>query len=178
MAPRLDTMTPSEIADKALADFGYTAGTVPVEKIAKSHGIIIRYSPLDDELSGMIYIKDGQAIMGVNAIHHPNRQRFTIGHETGHYLMHRDTLMLSDEIHVDKGFPTTLMRDATSATGIERMEIQANQFAAALLMPKAVILSALEGKTFDIDNEKPIEELAKRLRVSKQALEFRIRNGL
>jgi Zn-dependent peptidase ImmA (M78 family) len=68
------------------------------------------------------------------------------------------------------------MRDTKSATGTELLEIQANQFAAELLMPRALIDLALDGKLVDIDDEEPIEELAKKFRVSKQALEYRIRN--
>lgn len=160
-------------AEQLLERFGPYSLPVPVEKIAKFLGAQVRFSPLDDELSGMVFIKDGTPIIGVNSLHHPNRQRFTIGHEVGHLDMHRE--MLSKEVHVDKGFPI-LMRDLTAATGIELLEVQANRFAAALLMPKAVLEAALASKDFDIDDEKPFAELAKKFRVSKQALEFRIRN--
>jgi Zn-dependent peptidase ImmA (M78 family) len=34
----------------------------------------------------------------------------------------------------------------------------------------------LAGKQYDIEDDSPIEELAKKFRVSKQALEYRIRN--
>jgi Zn-dependent peptidase ImmA (M78 family) len=132
----------------------------------------VRFSPLDDELSGMIYIKDGVPIIGVNSLHHPHRQRFTIAHELGHLQLHRD--MIESEVHVDKDFPV-LLRDQNSASGTEKVEIQANDFAAELLMPEALIQQALAGKRFDIDDDAPIEELAKKFRVSKQALEYRIR---
>ena len=59
---------------------------VRIERIAKVHGIRIRYEPLDDELSGMIFFKDNQAVIGVNAHHNPNRQRYTIAHELGHFF--------------------------------------------------------------------------------------------
>ncbi len=121
----------------------------------------------------MVYIKDGVPIIGVNSLHHPNRQRFTIAHELGHLELHRQ--MITSNVHVDKNFPA-LMRDRKSATGTEQIEIEANQFAAELLMPIALIEQALAGKQFDIDDDGPIEELAKKLRVSKQALEYRIRN--
>jgi Zn-dependent peptidase ImmA (M78 family) len=35
---------------------------------------------------------------------------------------------------------------------------------------------ALGGKPFDIDDDGPLDELAKKFRVSRQALEYRIRN--
>jgi Zn-dependent peptidase ImmA (M78 family) len=135
-------------------------------------GVQVRYSPFDDDLSGMIYIKDGIPIIGVNSLHHPHRQRFTIAHELGHLELHRE--MITSKVHVDKDFPV-LMRDPKSATGTERVEIEANQFAAELLMPEALIKQALESKPFDIDDDSPIEELAKKFRVSRQALEYRIR---
>jgi len=144
-----------------------------VERIAKALGAQVRFSPFDAELSGMVYIKDGVPIIGVNSLHHSNRQRFTIAHELGHLELHRQ--MITSNVHVDKKFPA-LMRDPKSATGTEQIEIEANQFAAELLMPIALIEQALAGKQFDIDDDGPIEELAKKFRVSKQALEYRIRN--
>jgi Zn-dependent peptidase ImmA (M78 family) len=135
-------------------------------------GAQVRYSPFDDDLSGMIYIKDGIPIIGVNSLHHPHRQRFTIAHELGHLELHRE--MITSKVHVDKDFPV-LMRDPKSARGTEKVEIEANQFAAELLMPEALIKQALESEPFDIDDDSPIEELAKKFRVSRQALEYRIR---
>ena len=88
----------------------------------------------------MIYIKDGVPIIGVNSLHHPNRQRYTIAHELGHLELHRQ--LITSEVHVDKGFPV-LMRDPKSATGTELHEIEANQFAAELLMPRTLIEQAL-----------------------------------
>jgi Zn-dependent peptidase ImmA (M78 family) len=159
-------------ARQLLARHGIQSVPTPVEKIAKAMGAQVRFSPFDDDLSGMIYIKDGVPIIGVNSLHHPLRQRFTIAHELGHLELHRE--MITSEVHVDKAFPV-LMRDPKSATGTEKIEIEANQFAAELLMPEALIKQALESEPFDIDDDGPIEELAKKFRVSKQALEYRIR---
>ena len=150
-----------------------TAAPVPVQKIAKSLGARIRRSPLDEELSGMIYLKGRTPIIGVNALHHANRQRFTIAHEIAHLELHRESIV--DQVHIDRKFPV-LMRDAKSATGTECMEIEANRFAAELLMPTFLLSEMLKKKGFDIDDEKPLASLARKFRVSKQALEYRIRN--
>lgn len=160
-------------AQELLARLAIKSPPIPVEKIAKALGAQVRFAPFDDELSGMVYVKDGVPIIGVNSLHHPNRQRFTIAHELGHLELHRE--MITSNVHVDKDFPA-LMRDTNSATGTEQIEIQANQFAAELLMPRSMIDQALAGKQFDIDDDRPIEELAKKFRVSKQALEYRIRS--
>jgi Zn-dependent peptidase ImmA (M78 family) len=68
------------------------------------------------------------------------------------------------------------VRDATSATGTEKIEIEANRFAAALLVPKLLLDQALKNRPFDIDGQSPLDELAKKFRVSKQMLEYRITN--
>jgi len=164
---------PETLAQEVLTRLSFRSLPVPVEKVAKALGAQLRFSPLDEELSGMIYIKDGIPIIGINALHHPNRQRFTIAHEIGHLELHRD--IISAEVHVDRQFPV-LMRDATSATGTEKIEIEANRFAAALLVPKLLLDEALKGRPFDIDGESPLNELAKKFRVSKQMLEYRISN--
>jgi Zn-dependent peptidase ImmA (M78 family) len=50
------------------------------------------------------------------------------------------------------------MRGTKSATGTEKIEIEANQFAAELLMPSALLDHALSGKPFDIEDETPLED--------------------
>jgi Zn-dependent peptidase ImmA (M78 family) len=173
--PNKQNDEPATRVQALLAQFGVRAAPVPVDKIAKGLGAQLRFSPLDDELSGMIYISEGTPIIGINALHHPNRQRFSLAHEVAHLVLHRP--LISGKVHVDKEFRVAVLnRDTTSALGTEKIEIEANQFAAELLMPTAWFIAALESKAFDIDNEGPLDELAKKFRVSRQALEFRIRN--
>lgn len=160
-------------ATELLRQLGITDAPIPVDLIAKRLGVEIRFSPLDDELSGMVFINDGKAIIGVNSMHHPNRQRFTIAHELGHFVLHKK--YITNEIHVDKKF-RVLMRDGKSTTGTELIEIQANRFAASLLMPEDLVAKLLDERTFDIDDETPLMELAKQFKVSKQTMEYRIRN--
>ncbi len=78
-------------------------------------------------------------------------------------------------MHVDKVF-AVLMRDVDAASGIDAIEIEANRFAAALLMPEFLLRSSLQSRVLDIDDEKPLGELAQRFRVSRQAMEFRLGN--
>lgn len=156
-----------------LEEYGIAGAPIPVERIAESLGAEIRRSVLDDSLSGMIYLRGQKPIIGVNSMHHQNRQRFTIAHETAHLILHKDQIV--DHVHVDRRFPV-LMRDAKSATGIERIEIEANRFAAELLMPTFLLLRALKTRGFDIDDEEPLRRLARHFRVSTQALQYRISN--
>ncbi len=163
----------SERVQSLLVDNEVTAPPVPVKLIAKSLKAQLRYSPLDDELSGMVYVNEGAPIIGVNALHHPNRQRFTIAHECGHLVLHKGQITM--EVHVDKDFPM-LMRDSVSAAGVNEMEIEANHFAAELLMPEALLTNALGDEPFDIDNESAVSTLAKTFKVSPSAMRFRLGN--
>ena len=160
-------------ATELLREHDITAAPVPVERIAKGLEAQLRFSPLDNELSGMVYVKGGTPIIGINALHHPNRQRFTLAHEVGHLVLHRAEI--TKQIHVDKGFPM-LMRNAASATGVDEMEIEANFFAAELLMPVEFLARSLEGQSFDIDDEGAFNTLAKEYRVSAAAMRFRLGN--
>jgi Zn-dependent peptidase ImmA (M78 family) len=162
------------IAEKLVRDFGVRAPAVPVDRIAKSLGAQLRFSPLDDELSGMIFVKEGTPIIGVNSLHHPNRQRFTIAHEVAHLVLHKK--MITTSVHVDKQFPM-LLRGSTASLGTDEIEIEANNFAARLLIPKFLLDEALVDLPFgDIDDDAPMEALAKKFRVSRKMLEFRIAN--
>ena len=170
--PRHQDLTPEEHARRLRTRLKILTIPVPVDRIAKALGAEIRLSPLDDELSGMIYVKkDATPVIGVNALHHPNRQRFTIAHEIGHLEMHR--ALIEQKVHVDKAFPM-LRRDATSATGTNAIEIAANRFAAELLVPEEVLAAMIGDRVIDIDDDRPIEELARKFKVSKKAMEFRV----
>jgi len=107
-------------------------------------------------------------MIGVNSLHHPNRQRFTIAHELGHIQLHRP--LIESEIHLDKG---SLKRDALSAQGIDPHEIEANTFAAELLMPQMLLEAVLGERSIDLEDEDAIASLAKRFRVSDAAMRFR-----
>ena len=172
----LGDATPSAAAEALLRRHNITKVPVPLERIARAEGAQVRYVPLDHELSGMVYVKQNTPFIGVNALHHPNRQRFTIAHEIGHLILHRDRI--SNAVHVDKEFRITLglRRDTQSALGTDQMEIQANQFAASLLMPLFFVEHIMGAREFDIDNDGPVEKFARQLRVSTQALQYRIRN--
>lgn len=160
-----------EAARTVLRDFGVKAVPVPVERIIKSRNIILQYAPLEESLSGMAYIKDGVGIIGINALHHPNRQRFSAAHELGHHELHAPEI--EKAIHVDKEF-RVLLRDNISSQGVDPLEIEANAFASELLMPSEFLVSALDAGGLDIEDDAGIEALARKFRVSASAMRFRL----
>ena len=157
-------------ARETLAQYGAVQLPVPVEKIIKRLGISVRFSPLDDELSGMAVIKDGVSVIGVNALHHPNRQRFTMAHELGHHVMHSD--LINGMIHIDKGF--TLWRGKLAEQGTDVIEIEANALASELLLPRDLISNVAGLESLDMDDEHRMHIFAKRFKVSTMALRYRL----
>jgi Zn-dependent peptidase ImmA (M78 family) len=139
---------------------------VAVEAIARQCQISVQYVPLDDEISGMAFIRNDVAIIVVNAVHHPNRQRFTLAHELAHHILHANDLR--DHVHVDTA---VLQRNEKSSAGNDIKEVEANSFAAELLMPQALLKAF--GRV-DVNDEWKVAELARKFRVSPAAMAIRL----
>ena len=140
-----------------------------MEQIAESYGIELRYEPAEQELSGALIRKGRkEVVIGVNSSHHPNRQRFTIAHEIAHFLLHEGI-----KVHVDQDFRVNL-RDEQSSKAVSLEEIEANRFAAELLMPAAFVTR--DTKRFQTFDEETKQRLANRYRVSKHAMGIRLAN--
>ena len=58
--------------------------------------------------------------------------------------------------------------------GWDRKEIQANQFAAELLVPQRFLIQELRGRIVDVEDEDLVSELAGKFQVSRQMMTFRI----
>jgi Zn-dependent peptidase ImmA (M78 family) len=85
------------------------------------------------------------------------RKRFTVAHEVGHFVLHRNQIgeSLTDDELYRSGLST-------------RQEAQANRFAADILMPKDLIL-----KTINRLGDDP-QVLASEFKVSEAAMRIRL----
>lgn len=160
----------SDLLDKC----GINAPPVPVEVVAEKMGARLSLEPLSDEndISGILYRDDKHIIIGINSKHHPNRRRFSIAHEIGHLVLHKKDLFVDQEVKVD-------YRDATSSLAIDQKEIQANTFAAELLMPRQFVsreIARIIEKGSLGTKDKLIQDLSKKFKVSEQAMEYRLIN--
>ena len=155
------------IAREILERFGNHV-PVDVEAIAKSYNLSIRTQALEESVSGMLVIKDDGGLIGVNETHHPNRQRFTVAHELGHFLLHRH----ASNVFIDTG--PIFFRDESSSDGSKLREIQANRFAAELLMPRRILVELLRSERFDPSDDAALRRMANRIGVSSQALLIRL----
>lgn len=138
---------------------------VKLSEVAEHLGIKIHRMSWPDDLCGAICIHDdGSATVGVNQHHHVHRQRFTAAHELGHFVLHADK---STQRHDLVG--SIFFR--THGTNADKIEREANEFAAELLMPHFMLKRDAE--------ELPEEDftasfLAQRYGVSEQAMTIRL----
>lgn len=160
----------SRVERKARELFLRLGCEVPVNpyEVAEACGLEVVGRELEDSVSGMLILDGNRGAIGVNRSHHPNRQRFTIAHELGHYLLHAEVA----RVFIDGS--GVFYRNPTSAEGTERQEIEANSFAAELLMPEAVLRERVGNHPVDGHDDVLIRKIADEFCVSSQALTIRL----
>jgi Zn-dependent peptidase ImmA (M78 family) len=162
-----------EAAARVLRESGFLGEVpTPIEAVATKRGAQVVRERLDRDVSGLLFRDDESVIIGVNDLHAPRRQRFTIAHEVGHLEMHKGRPLVLDHVRIN-------MRDATSSTATDVEEIEANQFAAAILMPSNLVIR--EAKRLLKDDPTATDAsivplLAHGFEVSEQAMEIRLVN--
>jgi len=161
-------------AYKVLRENNISKPPVPIEKIATVHGASLSYEPFEDKdaISGMLFRDGKKIVIGINSAHGRTRQRFSIAHELGHLLLHEGKLFVDKVARIN-------LRDETSSKATDREEIEANSFAAAILMPEDLVVSEVAKRLERSSNVKPdilISELARAFDVSNEAMDYRLRN--
>lgn len=152
-----------------LAESGVTDLPIPVERMARVLGAQVTYEPFEGEISGMLYRSQSTIVIGVNSRHAPTRQRFTVAHEIGHLMLHKGERVIIDR------FVRVNWRDGAS----NREEVQANQFAAGLLMPSSRVYEEINRALLGHRDPTPhdlVGMLAKRFDVSSAAMQYRLIN--
>lgn len=144
-----------------------TEAPVDVERIAELLNARVVRNDFDDEISGVLVRRSEETVIGVEQSQSPERQRFTIAHELGHLVLHD-----VGEVHVDK----VNFRSSLSSTAEDVEEVEANAFAASLLMPRAFVVADLQGQTVNIEDDDLIKRLARKYGVSTQAITYRLIN--
>lgn len=145
---------------------------IDVEKVAKFLQAEVIEEELDQDVSGLLLISQGKRTIAVNEAHADNRKRFTIAHELGHLMLHAVD-QDEDNVFIDR---KVFNRNSDASQGIYRQEIEANRFAAELLMPKRLLLNAIDelGDEIDLSDDDTLYELAKKFEVSTQAMAIRL----
>lgn len=152
-------LSPEEAAGKVLSDVGWD-GSLPINPtvIAKCYDIGVER---DDAFAGgtnsgkCVNLESGGRVILINPSDSTVRQRFTIAHELGHALMH------SDGVHERNG------GKSYNANNYRIIEVQANRFAAALLMPADLVTEAFQSGM-------DLAKLAEAFAVSQTAMRIRL----
>lgn len=119
-----------------------------------------------DGMSGALFQQAGTKIIYYNAQHPPVRQRFTVAHEIGHLILHGSE---NDFVDSDENVSWSFRSESLNQEDRDRArrEIQANMFAAALLIPRQELMNVL-AVTDDLS------DIANVFGVSRQAVAARI----
>jgi Zn-dependent peptidase ImmA (M78 family) len=155
-------------AVELLRDHNLLRAPVDVDHLARALGAEVFYEEMEDKVSGLLLYEESSAKIAVNKDHHRNRQRFTVAHEIAHLVLHASR---KKELWIDHEY---YFRSNDPRSGDEKAEVEANRFAADLLMPKELIVES-------IDSSLPLSDLgvarlALRFGVSEQAMMWRLVN--
>lgn len=109
------------------------------EIIGSLKGPIINYKKLKNH-EGRIVNGKQFSIITINEDSNIPRQRFTLAHEFGHYIMHKNKNLLYD-----------IEENLWDWDGYKTIETEANYFAAELLMPEEIFMRFTKKEPFSLD---------------------------
>ncbi len=115
--------------------------------------VIVRDWP--DDLSAMLLLQGGRAVIGLNRRHSPERRHFSFWHEVGHYLLHRAS------------GSRTLCSLSTQGASSHHAERAADRFAVDVLMPRDWVTRLHPGAS-------TVHDLARRFGVTTWAMSRRL----
>lgn len=139
---------------------------VDVRSLPKRLGISLKEAFLADGISGMLERSGDTFAITICANDPHTRQRFTLAHEIGHYMLHRH--LVGDGIDDDRAYRSTQIGKYHNTLIGPAEETEANKFAANLLMPRDLI---------DTEWNKPeatVQTMASLFQVSEHAMSIRL----
>ena len=145
----------------------------------------IIFEKLPFGVEGQASYEDKKIVLSESLLDKPDRMNFTLAHELGHLVLHSDILALYEGINGNQPVPI-------SEQELKWIDVQANNFASAILMPEIkftnvvkIIFSSLDLKVFPfvIDNQPfkaqllatILNHISTQFHVSKQAVFIRLK---
>lgn len=139
---------------------------IPIERLCSQFDISsIEYKHLDGMEGGLV--TDPDRCSGIILVRHDShyfRQRFTIGHELGHFLI--PSHMPGPDGRFLCSREDMCMQIASEQNKRARMEVEANRFSSLLLIPPHFLRKRLKGDP----NIRQLVELCSEFEVSKEAM--------
>lgn len=155
----------SQRAEQLLRDLGISSLPVDPITIAARHDIVVQpKANAGPGISGLLAkVGDTFGIMYATHLGNEGYERFSIGHELGHFFLpgHIDAVIGPDGLHASRaGFAS-----------FDRYEAEADHFSAGLLMPRPLFVAAIASAGEGLD---AVEKLATTCRTSLTATAIRL----
>lgn len=122
-----------------------------IKHLGKGYDLSVYAWNFGENIDGIVQKNGEQITIGYNELQHVHRQRFTVAHEIGHLLMGH--ISNNADYNLESKHPK---------------EIEANQFAAELLMPLAMLKNDVSNGLNDV------KVFAKKYLVSEEAMWWRV----
>lgn len=157
----------NELAEVIQTAYNIQAPIKDMKEVVKILGGDIEFC--NDVIDGCIEKKGNSFVIRLSEnIRNQLRMRFTIAHELGHLFLHMG-------YKIAPNIWNKVNTDSYNRFGFSKEEAQANEFAAAFLMPKNLYVEELK-KCIDMDGYVDIKKLANFFKVSQLAAVNRGKN--
>lgn len=150
-------------AKKIVTEYGFP---INLEKLAAQNNLEIVRKDMREDISGIFQPAETGGVIFINSSHAETRQKFSLAHEIAHYRLKH-----CDGLHVDK-----IYRNNDSSKAIDPKEIEANNFAAELLMPALIMEQKFQDciKSGNTNLDSVSKKLSEIFGVSNQAIRIRL----
>lgn len=142
--------------EQKAAEFGFTSFPIDPFEIAEKVEIHVEAKPPDMEgvSGGIIFSGEEVGIFYSTSIASEGFQRFTVGHELGHYFLegHPAEILKAAPIHISR---------AGFTQGGSSIEIEADHFASGLLLPTRLVTQVLRNGQIGLVGISELSDLSK-----------------
>ena len=159
-------------AQRLLLEVGIDSPPVDLKRIATALGLKVVSADLGADVSGLLVRTAEGSRICVASGDPITRRRFTIAHEIGHHVLSHQ-FEPGEHVHVDRGNYIS-QRGLRASQGVDPKEIEANHFAACLLMPAPLVEREVEQLRSPHLVDTQVTALAEKFRVSEQAMTIRL----
>lgn len=141
--------------ERKAKEYGFERFPIDPFRIAEEEDILVEAKNADQigVSGGIIFDGEDVAIFYATNITNPGFQRFTVGHELGHFFLegHPHEILKTGSLHASK---------AGFSQGDNVIEIEADHFSSGLLMPGRLVREALGDGQIGLDGIEALSELS------------------
>lgn len=124
-----------EIHRQLRQQFGTVPRRMPLEALASAVGIVGIKLFEETSFEGTLVLHEGRGAIGIRSGMRSGRHNFTLAHEIGHFLIPSHRMQRQEFLCEPVDMRRVRGGNFSEQPAVERIEIEANEFAAALLVP-------------------------------------------